>query len=914
MRSIILGLLFLLTLLWSSLVYEGLFAASEQRIPDNGTNHALIIGIGNYDQWPKLKSPSNDAKEIARILTEKYDFNSSNVTLLTDDSQEKPTLVNIVTYLDRYKNSLAEKDNLLIFYSGHSSEDEGGDTYWIPKDANEKLKVTWLNHADICDEYLGSEDFKAKSVAIITDSLFSKNLLRPSSISLSPYDLRYGEKIREKALKNSREVIAFGDKHWAGSDKTGGFGLFTYYLRKSLMDNWFKVIDLENLIFNEEFVLQARKVAGTRLIRGRLRMSPMEQRGQTIISRTISPPPINITTAYVNPKKGYAGDKFIVEAVTNRPAFEVYVEVNGRKYLMDGDGTQWRHSLQVASIGTSTFKVMAINEDDIEGKSGKGNIETIMPLTGTIEVATTSVSPELGEGGDEFTFTAKTESAADGVALIISGERFKMNGSGTEWSLKKKVEESGQVAFSIVALNDKGIEGRPKGGVISVKAPKINIVSVNASPARGYAGDEFSIYANTDFPARSVMLELDGVTYEMEGSDKKWQIKRKIPDIGKKQFTVIAKNTEGITGISKSGEILTSERPAGIPDITTVLLSPEKVRAGEDFVINVRTAAAAKEVFVELQGEKVPMQGSGTEWKYLTKIASVGTTRYRVSATNKDGATGRPKEGNIVTTEKIGIDVVSVDVSPKQGDLGQTFTFKATTAEAAKSVAAVIKGQKFKMTGSGTNWSLAKKIEDLGTIDYYIIASDSKGVEGGSKGGSIVTKALFANVVKASAKSANGYAGEEFTISVNTDNPASSVSLDLDGVTYDMEGSGTTWQYKRTIHDTGKKKFTVTAKNIEGAEGTSKTGELFASLAIANVKEVSLNTDKLFAGEDFLITAKTSAVAEKVFIEIDGKKYPMGGAGTEWSYPTQITKIGTSKYRIIAQNKEEKRALQNREI
>ena len=51
---------------------------------------------------------------------------------------------------------------------------------------------------------------------ILADSHFSSKLVRSRSISLTPYDLRYPEKIMEKASRCSREVIAFGDHHWPG--------------------------------------------------------------------------------------------------------------------------------------------------------------------------------------------------------------------------------------------------------------------------------------------------------------------------------------------------------------------------------------------------------------------------------------------------------------------------------------------------------------------------------------------------------------------------------------------------------------------------------------------------------------------------------------------------------------------------
>jgi hypothetical protein len=902
LRSIILTSSFIIILLWSSVANEGLFALSTEIVPDNGVNHALIIGIGSYDEWAKLDSPPKDAKEIARILTEKYNFKTENITLLTDDTKVKPTLVNIVSTLDNYVSQLTDKDNLLIFYSGQSTEDENEETYWIPKDANKKLKVTWLKHSDICKEYLANEKFKAKNVAIITDSLFSKTLLKPTSIALSPYDLRYTEKIREQAQKSSREVISFGDKHWPGSQKTEGYGLFTYYFRKALMNNWFKVIDLENLIFEEDIILQVRQVAGTRLVRGRLKESAMEKGGQTIITRLASPPAINVTTAYVNPKKGYAGENFTIEAVTSRAASEVYVELGGKKYLMDGEGTEWKHSIKAASVGTSSLKVFSINEDDIEGDSKKVEFTAIAPLSGMVNVASASVTPQKGKGGDEFSFTAKTAASAKKVALIIGDKRYEMTGSGTDWSLKQKVDETGSVTFSIVAVNDAGVDGLPKQGVIPITAGEINIVKIQSEPAKGYAGDDFLITASTNTPARSVTLQLDGATYEMEGSGKDWQLKRKINDIGKKQYTVIAKNMDGIAGGSKIGEIVTSEKPAGMPDITTVALNPPKVRVGETFVINVKTASAAQEVSIELQGKKQPMEGSGTEWKYSTRIASLGTFDYKVIAKNKDGVEGKARQDKITTTEKVGIDVVKVDVTPKEGKMGDVFTFNATTGSAAKSVTAVIKEKRYNMTGSGTSWSLKQEIEDFGTIDFYVIASDDKGVEGNSMLSSFKTKAVLANVIDASTPD-KVYAGEEFTITANTDNPASSVSLDIDGVTYDMEGSGKKWQYKKKIPDAGKKKFNVIAKNIGGAAGSPKSGTIDVKLGVPDVVTVSV-PDKIYAGEDFVINAQTRSAADKVSIEIGGKSQPMEGAGTDWTFQTKIASAGTSPYKVTAKNTE----------
>lgn len=902
-RYIIFVISSFIVLFWASLANEALTALPEKG-GSSGVNHALIIGISNYDSWEKIESPARDATEIARILKEKYDFKEENVILLTDSTKEKPTRETILTYLERFVSELTEKDNLLIFFSGQSFEDEKGETYWIPKNGEKDKKFTWLEHADISEEYLGSEGFKAKNVCVLTDSFFTKKVLKPTSIVLSPYDLRYPEKIMEKAQSNSRELMAFGDKHWPGSKNTEGYGLFTFYLRKALLDNWLKVIDIENLLFDEDVIFQIQKIAGTRLLRGRLKNSPMEKDGQTVITRVISPPVVNIVDAFANPKKGFVGDRFIIEAKTSSPALEVYCEVGGKQYVMEGSGTEWKHTIKLASLGSVDYSVIAINSDDIEGKPKSGNITTLPLAENMVNVVQAVVNPQKGTAGDEFSFKATTDVPATGVTLVINEKRYELTGSDKTWSLIQKIEDAGTLDFSLVAKNQDGLEGRSKGGVLVIASPKITIVTAEADPAKVFAGDEFTIKAGTDFNASSVSLIMDKTTYAMEGSGKTWTLKRNIHEAGKKKFTIVAKNTEGVEGSSRDGEVLVEERPIGIPDIMTVALSPKTIQVGENFIIKVKTSEEAKEVVLELAGKKFTMEGAATDWKLTTQIAGAGASNYRIIASNKNNQQGTPKEGAITIIEKIekGVDVASVVVSPKEGTIGGTFEFKATTSVPAQGVSLVIGEKKFDMTGSGTDWALKKKIDDFGTIDFYIVARDKDGKEGSSKDGTIITKALVANIDKIEVISGKGYVGEEFQIKAMTDQPASSVTLQLDGVNYRMEGSGTNWSFKKKITEMGKKAFTVTAKNVEGKEGQPKSGEIAAQLAIPDVTNVAFDPEKIFTGESFTIKVTTRTAAAKVFVEISGKRFEMQGADTSWRYMTQVETVGDVSYKVLAQN------------
>ncbi|MCD4716693.1 MAG: DUF1566 domain-containing protein [Desulfobacterales bacterium] len=1008
-RSITITLWVFLVLFCAGLAAKGLLALSENKGSNAEHNYALIIGISRYDKWTSLKSPSKDAREIARILTEKYDFKKEKIKLLTDETKETPTLVTILSLLDDYMSELTEQDNLLVFFSGQSTEDEKGETYWIPKDGAKKAKRTWLRHSELCKDFFASPHFKAKSVCIISDSMFSGKLVKPSAITLSPFDLRYPEKIREKALNGSREVIAFGDRHWPGSKRTDGFGLFTYYLRRAMLNNWLKVIDIENLLFTQKAIFETSKIAGTKLLRGRLRKARLEKDGQFIITRVISPPVVDVMETNVSPKKGYQGDKFIFQAKTSDSAFEVYVEAGGRQHLMEGAGRQWKKSIKIASLGTTRLRIIARNSDDIEGKPKDIQLTTIRRVANLVNIKDARVTPKRGWGGNDFRFRVTTDVPAQKASLIMGGKRFEMKGSGTKWNLTKRIEDVGTLDFSVIAANEDGAEGRSKGGILVVKAPLVDIVEIKAAPATGYAGDEFLITARADRPAKTVSLKIDGVTYPMEGSGVDWRFKRSIKGIGKKEFAVIAKNIEGSEGLSKNGNILTRKRPIVIPNVAEVSVSPEKPYTDQTFAIQVKTTGPADEVFVEIEGKKHVMEGAGTEWKYLTQLASIGTSTYKVVAKNSEGKPGLSKSGSILTRKRplpipdvaeisvnpkkpyteetfairvkttspadevyvelkgkkhlmkgegnewkyltrlasIGptkfrviaknkdgkqgltkdglvsiakriaeaIDVVRADVVPKKGYPGQEYMFEATTATPAKSVSLIIEDKPYNMTGSGTRWSLKKKVEDLGTISYAMVAKNEDGIEGGSRIGTLLIKARSVSVVEVKTSPETGYAGDSFSITVKTDNPASAVSLELDGVTYKMKGAGREWVFKRKIQEVGKKKFTIIAKNLEGVEGLAKSSDILTKKRLLTIPDVAsvdvkvVSPGKGYTGDSYLVKADTSEPADEVYVEIEGKKFAMKGAGTKWEYTAKIDKLGANKYTVAALNREGKQGL-----
>jgi hypothetical protein len=718
-------------------------SAPVKELQDMGENHALIIGINNYEEWSKLKSPVKDAEEMAKILSIKYNFKKQNIVLLTDNTKEKPTLGNVLANLNKYLDTMTAKDNLLVYFSGHGAEDDQGETYWVPINGKKNVKMTWIKHSDLCKEIFASEKFKVKNLCILTDSVFSNNLIRSKSTSLTPYDLRYSEKITEKAKINSREVISFDNDHWPGDSKTGGLGLFTYYVSKALSENPLEVIDFENLVFDDNVLFPIRKKAGTNMLRGRLK-TPAEKGGQFVIARLMPSVAVDVVMTNVEPEKGYPGDIFNIKAKTSSIAKEVYVEIDGQKQPMQGRGTEWEFNANIGKTGTSQYKVTAVNDKDAEGKAQTGQIVTVKKTAEKANVMEAAVEPKTGALGDDFTFKASTDKPAKGVTLILKGKPFEMTGSGTQWLLSRKMDISGNVDFSTIATNKDGIPGSVKGGVFTVKSAIANVVDVSTDPKTGLAGEEFLITATTDRPASTVSIQIDGATLPMTGSGNTWQFKRKVPDAGKKPFTVLAKNTEGAAGLSKTGEIITRKTAVIIPDVASVdinVVAPGKGYPGDSFMIKAKTSAPSESVVVEIENERHAMQGSGTDWSYLARINKLGPSKYRVIAKGKEGQ-GQSKEGEIFTVKEAAapVNIITASVSPEEGYIGKQFIFKASTDKPAKGVTIVLGNERIPMTGSDTNWQLAKNIEKSGTIPFTMIPRNKDDVEGGIKTASLIVQ------------------------------------------------------------------------------------------------------------------------------------------------------------------------------
>ena len=208
-----------------------------------GTYHALIIGIDDYQHWPKLKFAEQDATDIRQILTSKYGFPEKNVVYLPGPQW---TESQILRDLRSLLSDPGPSDNLLIFYAGHGQLDtltKAG--YWIPVDGQLEDPSTWIPFTTI-KNLLTASGVKAKNILVITDSCYGGALTRggPTPGKPSPSDRRYEQSLRKLAKQRSRQVIASG-----GYAQVPDRSYFADLLKEALRSNTRRMVDMEHLFF-----------------------------------------------------------------------------------------------------------------------------------------------------------------------------------------------------------------------------------------------------------------------------------------------------------------------------------------------------------------------------------------------------------------------------------------------------------------------------------------------------------------------------------------------------------------------------------------------------------------------------------------------------------------------------------------
>ena len=211
---------------------------------DPDLNYALVIGIDSYAHWKPLSCAAQDARAIASVLTNTYQFRNVRL-LLNEEATREGILEALHVYLPGGEKALGKENSLVIFYAGHGwMEEPTKNGYWVPFDAHQKVSQYVSNsqmHGDYFRRYL------VRHLLIIADSCFSGTMMLRGGNSLPGKDRRISSAYR----KPSRWVFTSGDLTPVPDDAGTGHSPFATRLLQYLEsgdDDVFGVYDLYKYI------------------------------------------------------------------------------------------------------------------------------------------------------------------------------------------------------------------------------------------------------------------------------------------------------------------------------------------------------------------------------------------------------------------------------------------------------------------------------------------------------------------------------------------------------------------------------------------------------------------------------------------------------------------------------------------
>ncbi|MCV2419635.1 polysaccharide deacetylase family protein [Paucibacter sp. DJ2R-2] len=209
--------------------------------PLSGTNlyrdsHALIIGIDQYQRWPRLAHAGRDARVMRDTLQKNFGFPAENISLLLDG---EATRANILRALNGLVNArqgegrrVRRDDRVFVFFAGHGSTrrlPSGREIgYVIPVDAGlDDLQTDAIAMPQLQEV---GEALAAKHALFIIDACYSGlGLTRAGAAGGS------ANFIRDNARRMGRQMMtAGGADQQVADDGPGGHSVFTWTLLQAL--------------------------------------------------------------------------------------------------------------------------------------------------------------------------------------------------------------------------------------------------------------------------------------------------------------------------------------------------------------------------------------------------------------------------------------------------------------------------------------------------------------------------------------------------------------------------------------------------------------------------------------------------------------------------------------------------------
>ena len=211
--------------------------------------YAVIVGVENYRDLPRVDYATRDAKAVKEYLVKALGYREDNIVMLLDDRVTRSQLeARLEKWLQKQVGD-QEDAEVFVYYGGHGAPDPNtGQSFLVPYDGDPSFLEITAYPVNRLYKVLG--DLPAKRVVVVVDSCFSgsggRSVIakgtRPMLISVTDPVIASSNLIVLSAAAGNQISSAYMDKR---------HGLFTYYFLKGIQGeadaNKDSIVDVQEL-------------------------------------------------------------------------------------------------------------------------------------------------------------------------------------------------------------------------------------------------------------------------------------------------------------------------------------------------------------------------------------------------------------------------------------------------------------------------------------------------------------------------------------------------------------------------------------------------------------------------------------------------------------------------------------------
>jgi hypothetical protein len=192
-------------------------------------DYLLVFATDQYDHWTDLVNPIDDGQSLARMLKEKYGFETEVI--------ENPNQDDVYNKLRDYaERHFKPQDQLMIFFAGHGYFDETfGEGFVVAKNSleNDKAKTSYISHNRLRGIM---QNIPCEHIFLAMDVCFGGTFdpVIASSRGMESGETTDAEYLVRKLGQRTRKYLTSGGKEYVSDGIAGKHSPFTLKMLEAL--------------------------------------------------------------------------------------------------------------------------------------------------------------------------------------------------------------------------------------------------------------------------------------------------------------------------------------------------------------------------------------------------------------------------------------------------------------------------------------------------------------------------------------------------------------------------------------------------------------------------------------------------------------------------------------------------------